>query len=796
MTAIWARDRRPVCLTIAGLATLGMALLAGLVATSAQAAGFPAPPGCVRGLDALRAGHLEVAVSRFAFVRPQNAACARLGLTAATDFLLARSLVAVGLDSAADSDIERALAAEPAMPVPSDVVPGTLGRAGIVLAEALNRDGFHDQAVQVLLRVIRNDPGIQIPGPARSILGHPWYWHVWQFIWRNAPLLWAGLVLLSLVLYGAWRRRLHFQPFTGSDERTASESLAGVLRARIRAELHRLVQEMPSLPDGRRMRLDQAGPYEQVYDIGKVAESLPSVWKALAGATGQLAQQLGSRSKLVTGVLLPNTAVALGIETVNGRVEDMGVIEFAKLGFPDDRQGNLAQLALPSAAWILLARYPSLTLGGTTNWASWVAFAAGCEWQQRGDLQQAMTLYEQACRDPSNTAAAVNLAALEQLSEAANGYGDPASRPSHQRLRGLVKKVAPEDLQWYRSRYLFSMGVRDVLDSGSPPPNGHGSARPGPSVIVTEAKDLAAELAIRLDELRGALNLPWEFLEYGRAAALTLLARQVIPRTTQLPDVLSTQLDEVFGTDTAIPEFTDANIGAQLRRIASGSAKGDPERLVKYARTRLRLDDQARYNLLRYHRTRATICYVAYQRYRTALASALIAPENYRWRQRVSVWMRLLGQQYRAECVRAGGYGEQIRAAADPVLRGQLDILDPLPPQISDEEGGSDDSRGAGEEIPFPAEAPPERPPYTGSPDTFRGPRGNASQSPESPDRPPQPTPEPLPELESGATERPANGSDQDPATPAAAFTLAEPEVAPRRNRFIEALRRLFGLEP
>jgi hypothetical protein len=688
------------CVPAGLVAVLAMlALGSGPAAAAASAAG--AAPGstatCASGMSAMQAGNLPLAETIFGSM-PQKSACARAG----ADLLEAWQLNKAGLGYAAPEYIERALEAEPTMTIPSAVLPMTVGPQGRALAETLQRDGYTGQARQLLLQVIENDPGIALDQADRVILGEVGpsaLSRIWHFLINPIFLIVVALVLLfTPIIYLRLRRRLHFQPFDAGDEADAGPKPAEILRSLIRRELHRLAEESARLRDGQRLRIDQAGPYEDEFDLGSVLDSLPAAWKPLALATGALIKVTGSRSRLVTGMLLPMSSVIVEIRSINGVVKEMCTIKHQELGFPPPDLNILSQLALPAAAWIALTCYPEARLGGTRNWRSYVDFAAGCAWQAKGETKRARECYIRACNNPDNLAASVNLAALEQRAEYSDIPRDPASLPSYVRLSSLVEETSQmtEDLQWYRTRYLLSAGLRDVLDLGreeakyaTASANGHA---PDPAMLEL-ARRRAAELALELEKkIAEPGSLPVEFVAYGRAAALTLVARQVASTTSNLQEMF------VDGTDK--PDYNDNGAVARaLRDVLDNAADdGTAERLVKFARSYCPLDDQAQYNLYRYHQTRASNLAKAIADWDVILGDAqqnfgTRPPRQIRdWEEQVLEWQSFLKKLYQEEVGEMRDYARQVLAAGDPALVERINAVRRLDP--GDLEGLGDFSPG------------------------------------------------------------------------------------------------------
>lgn len=593
-----------------GLATripgiLALALLGLLLSGGTAAAAIP--PGCAHGMAALQSGRLQQAETIYGEVRPPGAVCARQGLTAATALLQARHLIDVGLDSAAEAEITLALRAEPGLSVPGNVMPEVVGQPGISLAKALDRDGFHTQAQEILLQVVRNDPGIRLDRDAQRILGltgHSVLWHVQHFVLSLDGL---GVLIIGVILVPRLRRRLYFQEFSDEDAGPGAGQ-AAPLRERILAELHRLAEESARLPNGRPLRLDQAGPYDGEFELKDITGDLSLPWKVICA----LASVVPPRSRLVNGFLFPDIELRLRLDTVGGVNRRNTMIRHDDLNLPapdpDDAEGRFAQLALPAAAWIILKHYPrKVRLGGTRDWASFRDFAAGCAWQDTSDaqranglgheaeesLKKASDLFQRACSDEENTAAAINLAALQQRLEPAAVLDDPAGTPWFGPLRALVTATkAKDDLQWYRARYLLSLGIQDIVDRGE-------LAADTPSPVIELARTCAVDLAIELEKRsRDPGHLPSTFVSSNRPAALTLVARQVMPQTQNPADVL-----------TEVPvraQPAGSSISHVLKSVRRGPRKGAAEELVEFVRSNFsQIDASAKYNLYRYYQERA-----------------------------------------------------------------------------------------------------------------------------------------------------------------------------------------------
>lgn len=220
------------------------------------------------------------------------------------------------------------------------------------------------------------------------------------------PYIILVVVLFLFFAQRIWsltRPRLCFMEFGSGNDAAPGPEPAAMLRALIRVEVYRLAA-IAQLPDGRPLRFDLAGPYDDHYDLGSLSDGLPPVWKQVVALLGLILSSLGSKARVVTGILLPREQVVLGIENIHGGVRRTDTLRAEDVDlFPDPQQDDLARLALPSAAWIILEGYPGVTLGGTPDWRSYILFAAAHAWQSRGqvgDENQARWLYAQACEDP------------------------------------------------------------------------------------------------------------------------------------------------------------------------------------------------------------------------------------------------------------------------------------------------------------------------------------------------------------------------------------------------------------
>ncbi|MGI8333747.1 hypothetical protein ACRYCC_27685 [Actinomadura scrupuli] len=671
---------------------------------AAPASASGARETCDQGLAALQRGDALGAQKIYAAVRPPKSKCAIRGLDASTALIRAEKMVALGMRSDAEAEIEQALKAEPTLRVPDALLPQTIGRPGVRLAKALERAGYHKAAVEVLRKVIEHDPGITLDAKAKEILHPPFHRSLLHAATRPVALtVESALALLVISLLLRMKKRLHIQPFLAGfqsdpDDPGAIAGAATALRALIRAELHRLADQSARMSDGRRLRLDQAGPYEDRFKLGTITDSLPH-GKLAGGLINLLTGLMGSRARLVNGTLLPDTAVVLTLDTVNGRLrESSGMIKAEDIQFPPSAPESYLPLALPAAAWIILTYYPAdVTLGGTRDWNSYIAFAAGYAWQERGNLDRARALYAKAAGDPRNHAATVNLAALEQLQEREWRRDDPRVRPSARRLQHIVDGP-PDDLHWYRAQYLLSLMFRDAAEDeprrpprdGAAPASAAGTTRltdaqvpwsapPEPlmdpmldEALRREARLHAMNLAVAMEEQRdGRDKMREEFFERSRAAALTLLARQMFPETSDPFSALDTRPADEKKLDVEA-------LAARLKALRDGGGRltedGMAEAIVEYVRTHCTLDDQARYNLMFYHRTRARSLEAAITAWQTRLEETRGLPgvtpgETAKWRREVRAWQSALEVELQEELDQFEAHRSQIMDSGSPDMR-------------------------------------------------------------------------------------------------------------------------------
>jgi hypothetical protein len=726
------------------LVILTMVLLLVLPAVVLAGGSAGAVTTCAAAFASLETGDLTA----FATVKPADSACAREGVAAEADLAEAQQLIAIDLDAAADSRIVEALQAEPLLSV-RDVLSRTqTGPQSIMLAEALDRDGFHAQAAAVLLQAITIDPGLRLDQDAKGILGlirPPWYLRLWHFV-ASSDVLTGLLILVLLVAVAAvprLRRRLYLQPFTAADGLDSGAGQAATLRLLIREELSRMARQSAQLPGGRRLRLHIAGPYDDrdQIDLGQLADDLPAPLKVTYQVICLVLRWTGSRSSLVIGALQHGDAMELDLKTIDGRHQRGEVFKHADLGFPppggtaagsdphapDLVARRLEQLAVPAAAWIILARYRRATLGGTRSLASYLAFAGGCAWEAEatpqtagtsptavvpGDQRQARECYQRACRDAENTAAAINLAMLEKLEDP--GTGPLEDRPWYQMLlrvasqtggrRFLFFKRGRRDLQWYRANYLLSSAQREFLESRS---SVDGLDRAVQRDIDAAARRRAVEVAIELEKrARRRGGLPKEFVEYGRAAALTLLARQMTTRTADLGQVLSRRRS---------PAIRKGGIRRELAAIKRHPVDSvSSAKLVEFTTAHRPIDDQAGYNLALYRRARYRNCVAAIDEYQEAVdrSSRDLRPTTDAWRADVGQYMDQLEEECQLELAEMHRWEERVLEANDPVLAVEVERLEHINLRPPSQERSHDSVyRETGEPRRGPTPAPPLRPP-------------------------------------------------------------------------------------
>ena len=593
---------KAVATGICGLLLLAFAVGPGGAAVAATSL-------CAHPNALLQAGDYTTAYAAYAAVKPADANCARQGMAAAGALQAASQLISVGLVTEADAEIVRAVEADPTVTLPASLLTKTIAGRAIALAETLNADGFHQQAVQILLFVTEVHARGPLDPAAQAILtppGEPLWASVGHGIVSYA-LSWEGLVILAVLLvvgltyYPLTRRRLHLQPFTLEGADTGAD--AEHLRDRVRDELQRLAVEHARTDKGHRLRIDIAGPYDEPLDIGSVVDNAPEHLKFIGSLIGLLLKRYPklSRPRLVTGALYPGIAVSMGIQTVDKTEQCRVTIEHKHLGFPpvspsatSPVAARYAQLALPAAAWVILNRYDKYTLGGTRSLDSFTKFAVGYAWQQQDDPDEAERYYLQARdADPRNTAAAVNLARLWQQRDILVGTAFPDDPRWRDLLRWVTKatRLRTGDLQWYRSRYLLSLGLAD-------------RDKPDQSPVEAEERKQALGLAVGLaieimEQLKNPdADVPKEFLENSQGPALALAVSQMIPSTETVDEVVTMGFvpDDVTGDDVL----------RELKKTRD-SGSGTPEVLVPFIEA-CPPDDEIDYNLYRYQLNRQQAC--------------------------------------------------------------------------------------------------------------------------------------------------------------------------------------------
>jgi hypothetical protein len=676
------------------VAGLALALFGGFAA-----AGAAAPPSCAEALAKLQGNAPDPAAAAQIYrqIQPQTLPCVRSGRTAADSLLQAKAFAALGFRfrDRADDAIVKAIEAEPTVTVPSDLNPGT---SGVKVAETLDRDGFHDEARQTLLKVIEDYPTTPLTSRDKAILrpNRPFSSQLIAVVTDSRTVETVAAVVVVVMGVFWWRRRrLYFQPFTGND------AVAADLRSMIRSELHRLAEESARADGTRRLRIDQAGPYEDQVDLGIVAEGLPG--GDLVKGLVSLLKLVGTRSRLVTGHAFPTPKVHLALEKVRSRkMANHTEIDADDLDFPVTGTAEHSVLALPSAVWIILTHYKGETLGGTTDWRSYIDFAAGYAWQRKWEteggfqnLRRARDCYLRACQDPANTAAAINLTRLDQWAEGTAGARrrDTASRIRLERALRATQKT-PGSLQWYRARYLLSADMRDGVESARDSAGLSGTvAGPDDATVAREARDYAIELVARLADRSSAKLLPEEFLAKARPAALTLLARQAFPSSADPATWIVSQRPDA--------PITPETIGQELQNLrAHGPRPGTAERLVEFVRDNFKLEDQAHYNLLRYHGTRVRILATSIERWQERLAT--YQGRDPEWTEEVQFWMDDLEDLCQNELQQLREHDAQID---DKFLRERVEEF--RPPARTAREPWS----GRHREGPRPAGPPPLEPP-------------------------------------------------------------------------------------
>src|SRR5262249_39568419 len=141
------------------------------------------------------------------------------------------------------------------------------------------------------------------------------------------------------------------------------------------------------------------------------------------------------------------------------------------------------------------------------------------------------------------------------------------------------------------------------------------------------------------------------------------------------------------------------------------------EQLVEFTRRCRPLDDQALYNLYRYHRTRARICEAAIDGWQEALDQAERSPgyvvpgQLARWRDEVLRWQDALEERYQDELSELQDYQDEIVEAGNPVLTEQVTTLPRLTREPPGPENRHHPDYGTDRALPAPLGPPPARPP-------------------------------------------------------------------------------------
>ena len=594
------RAAKTVATGLGGLLGLALALLPGSAAVAAAEGGPCGQPNAL-----LQAGDYAAAYAAFALVRPASSSCARQGLAAAGALQAASQLIGVGLVTDADAEIVRAVDADPALSLPPSLLTKAGAGRALSLAETLDAEGFHQQAVQILLFITETHPGVTLDPAAQRILnppGEPWWDDILHFAFS-----WAGGVSVIAVLfvigtfYPLTRRRLHLQPFTLADADTGAD--AKRLHGQVNDELRHLATEQARTALGGQPRIDVAGPYDEPLDIGQVVGFAIGPVQIVYTVVGLLIKRYPKLClpRLVTGALRPSATLEVAIATVDGKTECSEVIAHKDFSFPplhpsvaNRVEAKYAQLALPAAAWVILNRYHRYTLGGTRDLDSFMKFVTGYAWHQEDQADEAEHYYQQARRaDPRNTAATVNLARLWQQREVLEGASGSGDSRSSKLLRSVAEATRSNtaDLQWYRSRYLLSLGLSD---------------NKGPARSAAEEEErrqaflFAVDVAIKvMEQLHDPdAAVPRGFLENSEGPALALAVSQMIPSTENR--------DEIVTIGFVPDDVTDDDVLRELRKARAGGNVA-PEILVPYIE-RCPPDAEVDYNLYRFQVQRQQAC--------------------------------------------------------------------------------------------------------------------------------------------------------------------------------------------
>ena len=584
-----------------------MLVLAGVLGSAAPAVAAANPCGHANAL--LKAGDYASAYAAYTLEVPADAGCARPGMAAAGALQAAAKLVSVGLVTDADAEIVRAVNADPVLTLPTSLMTTAGAAQAVTLAETLDNDGFHQQALQILLFLTEtHSPAAQDPAAQRILSppGEPW-WESWlhdivSFVFSVDGFVFVIIAVIVVATYlPLTRRRLHLQPFTLESADLGAD--AEHFRHQVRDQLQRLALEHARTDTGGKLRIDIAGPYDDPQDIGSVVDPAPWMLKFIGAVIGYLISRKPElcRPRLVIGALRADISVRMAIAAVDKTEQCSAKIEHGGLGFPpvspsaaNPVAARYGQLALPAAAWVILNRYGKATLGGTRNLDSFVKFAVGCAWQEQEAWDEAEQFYAEArAADPRNTAAAVNLARLWQQREILGDAPVGADSRAIDLLHWVTEATAADrtDLQWYRSRYLLALSLVD----GEPDGQGAGEAE-----LREQARSYAVDLAIEvMEQLQDPdAEVPREFLENSQGPALALAVSQMIPSTEFK--------DEVVTIGFVPHDITENDVLGELRKARDGGSVA-PEILVPYIEA-CPPDAEVDYNLYRYQLQRRHAC--------------------------------------------------------------------------------------------------------------------------------------------------------------------------------------------
>jgi hypothetical protein len=219
-------------------------------------------------------------------------------------------------------------------------------------------------------------------------------------------------------------------------------------------------------------------------------------------------------------------------------------------------------------------------------------------------------------------------------------------------------------------------------------------------------------------------------VEYGRAAALTLLARQMTTRTADLSQVLSRRRS---------PAIRKGGIRRELAAIKRHPVDSvSSAKLVEFTAAYRPIDDQTEYNLALYRRARYQNCVAAIAEYQEAVdrSSRDLRPTTEAWRGDVGQYMDQLEEVCQLELAEMHRWEQRVLEANDPVLAVEvapMQYINRRPP--SRDRSHDPVYRETGEPRPRPTSAPPFSPPGerpVRPPDSPRHAR-NGSNAPDAP---------------------------------------------------------------